>query len=33
MADEKVRVRGCDLFDVAEDGLIRRKDSYWKFVG
>ena len=30
---EKVRVRGCDLFDVAEDGRIRRKDSYWKIVG
>jgi ketosteroid isomerase-like protein len=27
---EKVRVRGCDLFDLAEDGRIRRKDSYWK---
>ena len=30
---EKVRVRGCDLFDVADDGRIRRKDSYWKIVG
>ena len=30
---EKVRVRGCDLFDVAPDGRIRRKDSYWKIVG
>ena len=27
-----VRVRGCDLFDVADDGRIRRKDSYWKIV-
>ena len=27
-----VRVRGCDLFDLAEDGRIRRKDSYWKIV-
>ena len=25
---EKVRVHGCDLFDL-EDGRIRRKDSYW----
>jgi ketosteroid isomerase-like protein len=30
---EEVRVRGCDLFDVTEDGRIRRKDSYWKIVG
>lgn len=27
-----VRVQGCDLFDVADDGRIRRKDSYWKIV-
>ena len=27
-----VRVRGCDLLDLAEDGRIRRKDSYWKIV-
>jgi ketosteroid isomerase-like protein len=32
-AGEKVRVRGCDLFDLASDGRIRRKDSYWKIVG
>jgi ketosteroid isomerase-like protein len=30
---EKVRVRGCDLFDLAPDGRIRRKDSYWKILG
>jgi ketosteroid isomerase-like protein len=29
---EQVRVRGCDLFDLADDGRIRRKDSYWKIV-
>ncbi|MDV3223405.1 nuclear transport factor 2 family protein [Intrasporangium sp.] len=29
---ERVRVRGCDLFDLDDDGLIRRKDSYWKIV-
>ena len=29
---ESVRVHGCDLFDFAPDGLIRRKDSYWKIV-
>lgn len=29
---EEVRVRGCDLFDLAPDGRIRRKDSYWKIV-
>lgn len=28
----QVRVRGCDLFDLADDGRIRRKDSYWKIV-
>jgi ketosteroid isomerase-like protein len=31
-AGERVRVRGCDLFDLAPDGRIRRKDSYWKIV-
>ena len=29
---ERVEVRGCDLFDLAEDGRITRKDSYWKLV-
>jgi ketosteroid isomerase-like protein len=29
---EPVRVRGCDLFDLSDDGRIRRKDSYWKIV-
>lgn len=29
---ESVRVRGCDLFDLADDGRICRKDSYWKIV-
>lgn len=29
---QTVRVRGCDLFDLAPDGRIRRKDSYWKIV-
>lgn len=29
----RVTVRGCDLFDLAVDGRIRRKDSYWKIVG
>ncbi|MGH3038378.1 MAG: hypothetical protein ACRDLZ_03090 [Gaiellaceae bacterium] len=29
---EQVRVHGCDLFDLADDGRIRRKDSYWKIV-
>jgi ketosteroid isomerase-like protein len=29
---EKVRVRGCDLLDLAPDGRVRRKDSYWKIV-
>jgi ketosteroid isomerase-like protein len=29
---DKVQVRGCDLFDLADDGRIRRKDSYWKIV-
>ncbi len=26
-----VEVRGCDLFEFA-DGLIRRKDSFWKIL-
>jgi hypothetical protein len=29
---ERVEVRGCDLFDLADDGRITRKDSYWKLV-
>jgi ketosteroid isomerase-like protein len=29
---EQVRVRGCDLFDLAADGRVTRKDSYWKLV-
>ena len=29
---DQVRVRGCDLFDLAEDGRVRRKDSYWRIV-
>lgn len=29
---EQVRVRGCDLFDLAPDGRVHRKDSYWKIV-
>jgi hypothetical protein len=31
-AGEPVRVRGCDLFDLAPDRRIRRKDSYWKIA-
>ena len=29
---ERIEVRGCDLFEF-RDGLISRKDSYWKIVG
>jgi ketosteroid isomerase-like protein len=29
---EKIRVRGCDLFEIRK-GKIIRKDSYWKIVG
>jgi len=29
---EQVRVRGCDLFDLTDDGRVLRKDSYWKIV-
>jgi ketosteroid isomerase-like protein len=29
---EKIRVRGCDLFEI-RDGRLVRKDSYWKIVG
>lgn len=31
-AGDVVRVQGCDLFDLAPDGRIQRKDSYWKIV-
>jgi ketosteroid isomerase-like protein len=31
-AGEQIRVRGCDLLDLAADGRIQRKDSYWKLV-
>ena len=27
----RINVRGCDLFEL-RDGLISRKDSYWKIV-
>jgi ketosteroid isomerase-like protein len=29
---QRVTVRGCDLFDLARDGRIQRKDSYWKIL-
>ena len=29
---EHIAVRGCDLWEF-RDGLIARKDSYWKIVG
>lgn len=29
---ERIEVRGCDLFEF-RDGLIVRKDSYWKMNG
>ncbi len=29
---QRIRVRGCDLFDLSADGRIARKDSYWKIV-
>jgi ketosteroid isomerase-like protein len=28
---ERIEVRGCDLFEIA-DGKITRKDSFWKIV-
>jgi len=31
VSGEKIRVRGCDLFET-RDGKIIRKDSYWKIV-
>ena len=30
--DVRIAVRGCDHFEF-RDGLIVRKDSYWKIVG
>jgi hypothetical protein len=32
VAGERTCVHGCDLFDLAPDGKISRKDSYWKIV-
>ena len=29
---DQIAVRGCDLLDLAADGRVRRKDSYWKIV-
>ncbi|HEX8207720.1 MAG TPA: nuclear transport factor 2 family protein [Solirubrobacteraceae bacterium] len=29
---EPIEVRGCDLFEFADDGRISRKDSFWKIV-
>ena len=29
---ERIEVRGCDLFEFAADGRIRRKDSFWKII-
>jgi ketosteroid isomerase-like protein len=29
---ERIAVRGCDLWEF-RDGLISRKDSYWKIIG
>jgi ketosteroid isomerase-like protein len=29
---ERIEVRGCDLFEF-RDGLVSRKDSFWKIVG
>ena len=29
---EPIEVRGCDLFELAPDGRIRRKDAFWKIV-
>jgi ketosteroid isomerase-like protein len=31
-AGERIDVRGCDLWEF-RDGLVVRKDSYWKIVG
>ncbi len=31
-AGERIAVRGCDLWEF-RDGLIARKDSYWKIIG
>ena len=31
-AGERISVRGCDLWEF-RDGLVIRKDSYWKIIG
>ena len=32
VAGERIAVRGCDLWQF-RDGLVSRKESYWKIVG
>jgi taurine dehydrogenase small subunit len=27
---ERIEVRGCDIWTLADDGTVVRKDSYWK---
>ena len=27
---ERIEVRGCDLWTIGDDGLIVKKDSFWK---
>ena len=29
----KLNWRGCDLWSLREDGMIMRKDTYWKYTG
>lgn len=29
---ERIEVRGCDLMELNADGLIQKKDSYWKII-
>jgi ketosteroid isomerase-like protein len=29
---QKIKVKGCDLFEFSRDGKIRYKDSFWKIV-
>ncbi|HEY7476958.1 MAG TPA: hypothetical protein VIB62_01865 [Actinomycetota bacterium] len=27
---DRIEVRGCDLWTIGDDGLVLKKDSFWK---
>jgi len=32
VSGQRIKVRGCDLFEFSQDGKIKYKDSFWKIV-